>query len=93
MVKKDKVWFEGKWSYDLACGEWKHLKPGYYDVGAAPSSDDFDHIIRSTDIRSLITALDKYGWIKPRLDERLREEDLKITHRLLDIVSAQVGAR
>jgi len=37
--------------------------------------------------------LDEAGWIKPRLDERLRAEDLKITHRLLDILEKKIPGR
>jgi len=47
---------------------------------------EIDLEIGVRDIYKLVTALEENGFIKPRLDERLRVEDLKITHRLLDII-------
>ena len=38
------------------------------------------------EIPPLVEALENEGFLKPRLDERLRTEDLKITHRLLDLL-------
>jgi len=47
---------------------------------------EVDFEISMRDIPKLVIALEESGFIKPRLDERLRVEDLKITHRLLDII-------
>jgi len=47
---------------------------------------EVDFEIRMRDIPKLVIALEESGFIKPRLDERLRVEYLKIKHRLLDII-------
>ena len=79
----DKVMDSGTWFFKHDIGAWCKTRAGYRELGLVP---DIDIEINEYDIESLIVALDKEGWIKPRLDERLRSEDLKITHRLLDII-------
>jgi hypothetical protein len=49
-----------------------------------------DIVLSDEAIPLLITALEEAGYIKPRLDERLRVEDLKITHRLMDMLDVLV---
>jgi hypothetical protein len=83
-------YFDGHWYFDMAYDAWRFVKAGYYEEAAFPPDEAFEHTIRQQEIFMLIDALDKAGWIKPRLDERLRNEDLKITHRLLDIIEKQV---
>ena len=82
----DKIWYNGDWFFDGSLDSWCYLKPGYYNPGEMHTTEDLQYSITSNAIRSLIVGLDKAGWIKPRLDERLRTEDLKITHRLLDLL-------
>lgn len=79
----DKVMDCGTWHFSHSMDAWCKTKSGYRDINVQP---EVDIEINSRDIYSLIVALDKEGWIKPRLDERLRAEDLKITHRLLDLL-------
>lgn len=82
----DKAWFSGKWYLSECYDAWFYRRPGYYEPSLELPDDSIEHKIDSSAIRQLIQALDEAGWIKPRLDERLRAEDLKITHRLLDII-------
>ena len=82
----EKRYHDGKWFFDEVRNAWCYLKPGYYEIGVVPTLDDFLHQISAPEVRMLLVKLDEAGWIKPRLDERLRTEDLKITHRLLDII-------
>lgn len=86
----EKRYSDGRWFYNQSYDAWCYLKPGYYEPGVEPSSTEFSHQIDAREIEVLIKRLDEEGWIKPRLDERLRTEDLKITHRLLDIIEKQV---
>ena len=82
----EKRYFEGRWFFNEAFNAWCYLKPGYYEPASLPGQEDFLHQIDAQTIQNLIRRLDEEGWIKPRLDERLRTEDLKIMHRLLDII-------
>lgn len=86
----EKIYRDGRWFFNSAYNAWCFLKPGYYEPAALPDTDDFKHMIDERDVEMLIKKLDEEGWIKPRLDERLRSEDLKITHRLLDIIEHKV---
>jgi len=78
-----KVWQPGRWYYDVSKRNWCLTKAGEYEVGDMPK---VALEIEGRDVQKLIIALDEEGWIKPRLDERLRADDLQITHRLLDII-------
>ena len=90
----EKRWFDGGWFLSQSLNCWCYLKPGYYEPGVMHQPEDFLHQITAQEIESLIRKLDEAGWIKPRLDERLRREDLKITHRVIDLLdkSLSVGA-
>ncbi|KKN31722.1 hypothetical protein LCGC14_0821070 [marine sediment metagenome] len=79
-------WFDGDWFFDNSLNAWRYLKSGYYEAGVMHSSGDFLHQVSARETEALIRKLDSEGWIKPRLDERLRAEDLKITHRLIDLL-------
>ncbi len=85
----DKVLQRGRWYYSQMHSALRHTRPGYYDPGVEL---DIDIEVSSwDDIPSLVEALEEAGYIKPRLDERLRTEDLKITHRALDIIDRLTG--
>jgi len=89
----DRQYYEAQWHFDVALRAWVMTKAGFYNPEVMLSPDDFQHVIQSEDVRALIRKLDDAGWIVPRLDQRLREEDLKITHRLLDIVHGLTDKR
>ena len=88
----DKRYHPGIWALDCSRRAWGYVAPGWYDESVELP---FVKILNHEEIEQLIKALDEHGWIKPRLDERLRSEDLKITHRLLDLlnVALQSGGR
>lgn len=76
------------WVLNPVSASWDFYPAGRFEEGTARSplksvSDD--------EIVHLVRALDEAGVIKPRLDDRLRAEDLKITHRLLDIIERNAG--
>ena len=78
-----KVQCGGRWWLDLPGYQWCYSPLGSYD----PSVQREPTVrIDGDAARQLITALEEAGWIVPGLDEWLRTEDLRITHRLLDIV-------
>ena len=81
----EKVWVDGHWVFSFALRSWQLIPSGYYEPNIY-MDNEVKHTIGENEARMLITAMDEGGWIKPRLDERLRVEDLKITHRLLDII-------
>ncbi len=84
----DKVFDRGNWFFDPSCRAWCLTRAGYREPNMIA---DIALSIEDRDVESFITALDEAGWIKPRLDTRLREDDLKITHRLLDLLEKQSG--
>lgn len=80
-----KQYFPPAWFYDMSFRAWRFRTGGMFEPGLEPDPEvTID--IQDKEIELLIKALDEAGWIKPRLDERLRTEDLKITHRLLDLL-------
>lgn len=65
----------------------RRVKAGDYPEFAVA---EFDKELCFTELPSLIEALEAGGYLRPRLDERLRTEDLKITHRLLDLLGEAI---
>lgn len=84
----DKVFHKARWYRDVRRGGFTLVAAGYYDMDAVPEAKQF---IDEEDLYTLIAALDEAGLIQPRLDERLRVEDLRITHRLLDLLDRSVA--
>ena len=78
-----KVYHRGQWWLDPSWRSWNYSPAGYYEEGIKLEPTI---TVDGEAVRQLITALDEAGWIVPRLDVRLRGEDLKITHRPLDIL-------
>jgi hypothetical protein len=73
-----------RWVFNFALNGFGFYPAGDYVAGVAlPGPEIF---LNQEQIELLIRELDSNGFIKPRLDDRLRTEDLKITHRLLDII-------
>ena len=81
-----KNYYGPRWYYEPSHGEWRLVKAGEREPQIQIKKEDLKAILEMEEVHLLIAALDEAGWIVPRLDERLREEDLKITHRLLDII-------
>lgn len=76
-------WFDGEWQYDPAFRGFVYYEAGEYEVGV---SMEPKYVLSRKVVRQLVPLMEEHQIIVPRLDERLRVEDLKITHRLLDIL-------
>ena len=74
---------EGHWGLNYIHRQWEYYPPGMFEPAVA---QDPTIVLESGVVHQFIAVLDEAGWIVPRLDERLRAEDLKITHRLLDLL-------
>lgn len=74
---------EGRWGLNHVHRRWEYYPPGMFEPAVAQNPAI---VLEPEVVRQLIAALDETGWIVPRLDERLRAEDLRITHRLLDLL-------
>ena len=83
MTADNKVHQPTRWVYDPRWASWTLYRAGDY---APMVETEPDLALTNEDIEVLIRTLDESGFIKPRLDDKLRQDDLKITHRLLDIV-------
>jgi len=83
----DTYWSDGKWMYRREWDEWIYRKPGMYDPSIMLDYKDESFIrVQADAIARLIPELEAEGWLKPRLDDRIRNEDLKIIHRLMDLL-------
>lgn len=80
---------EGHWIDDIFRDSLRWIPSGVYDDTKLYMPDNYpegsysvplDHFIKA------IPLLESHRIITPRLDERLRTEDLKITHRLIDLL-------
>ena len=76
------VWVEGHWWYDPASRAFEHVPAGNYeDPGAAITPD---MTIAANLVPSLIETAMEQGLLPAKAQSRV--EDLKIIHRLLDIM-------
>lgn len=87
-----KTRFDGGWQYDpsIGGGAYCYYAPGDYDDRERMVPE---YTIPSRALRQLIPLLEADGLLVPHLDKAVRVEDLKITHRLIDIVSALTEPR
>ena len=74
---------DGGWYYDPAMRAFAYIDPGDYEPGVSPEPTKWLDFREAT---QLIPVLEAEGYLKPRLDDRLRAEDLKIMHRLMDML-------
>ena len=86
----DKIWIDSHWFYSYEKDAWVLTGAGAHLIAEKP---EIILEVRAKDIEMLIRKLDEAGWIKPRLDERLRSEDLKITHRVIDLLDKSLSVR
>jgi len=84
-----KRYYEGKWFSYPDMDSIVYRPPGQYDDTMHSDLSQCIQIPRES-ISGLINFLDAEGYLKPRLDERLRVDDLKITHRLLDLLERKL---
>ena len=84
----EKVYQESMWIRNAAIGggAYCYIPAGYYEISLTTDFDPDWKYVTDRELHTLIPLLERDGFIKPRLDERLRAEDLKITHRLLDLL-------
>lgn len=80
------MYVEPKWIFSMEDDTLVHFKGGNKEPFTAYETDDFDVIIPRHYIPELIQFLTDKGYIKPQMSKESREEDLKIVHRLLDII-------
>jgi len=79
-------WQEGHWFFDVPMASWRYVPPGEYERGVSISDGQITHSLDSREVALLVDALQEAHWIKPKINERVREEDVKVIHRLLDII-------
>lgn len=80
-------YFEGGWYREPALRGFGYLKAGYYEEGTEP---EHDVVLTDQMLLQLVPVLEQYQFITPRIDDRGRAEDLKITHRLIDLLDKAV---
>ncbi len=82
----DKTYIKGQWFRDVSRRGYYYQPSGYYEIEVFIDDRSDWLFVDEDQARDFVPVLEKDGLIKPRLDERLRVEDLKITHRLLDLL-------
>ncbi len=87
----NKRYHNGGWFFNQQVGDWCYVAPGWYEESMQLPDEAILHRIDGNLVALLVAKLDEEGKINPRLDERLRVEDLKITHRLIDLLEKGVS--
>ncbi len=92
MPKPRLVYHPGRWAFNSMTGAIIHLRAAEREVGMALRTDkDFDLIIPETEVPSLLAFLQENTMLKVKAESR--EEDLKIVHRLMDLLGAPRSAK
>ena len=84
------AWRDGRWFFEPMGALWRYVPPGEYDPAISIEDSQITLNLDSREVDLLVDALQEAHWIKPRIDERVREEDVRIIHRLLGIIEKQV---
>lgn len=84
-------YFPGRWFVDHATREILYLSPHYRSEGQAYDRTKVTIVIPLELQNNLIEFLDGEGFIKPKMTNESRVEDLKVTHRLLDILDKSIN--
>jgi hypothetical protein len=85
---------EGKWIHRYDTGDLVHYREHERKIGESFSADErealIDVRIPQGYIHGMVEALRENGLIKPIFSNEARAEDLKITHRLIDLLEKSV---
>lgn len=74
---------DGRWLYNMRHDAYQYIEAGYYEDGVEPP---IAKTLSRREALQLVPLLEEDGLIVPRMDNQSRAEDLKIAHRLLDIL-------
>lgn len=80
--------FEGGWVRDPSFRGFAYYPAGFYEEAQHPAPE---LVLTDQMIRQLVPVIELEGFIRPFIDRQSREDDLKIVHRLLDIVEKRRG--
>ena len=89
LVSKGNWYIEGHWEFDYSLRSFVYYSPGEYNPTETKNITP-TIVVGELEATKLIPLLEERHYIIPRLDERLRAEDLKITHRLFDLLDKKV---
>ena len=84
MAEECKRWFDGAWHYDPSGRCFRHLRAGWYDGCSELPDGCYDIVIPREAAHQLAALMQEQGHTSIKAESR--EEDLKIVHRLLDIM-------
>lgn len=93
----DKRWYEGRWVRRFVYDDVAYMPDRWLDeaeLGHYPRDDDktYSIVLPHRELSQLIEFLTKNGYIKPTFAEN-RTEDIKVIHRLIDVVEKTVPHR
>ncbi|TDX44315.1 hypothetical protein [Orenia marismortui] len=85
----EKIYIEGRWIKNVLKNQFE-----YYN-GAYIAPDEIDNrkpdvVINQEQAHKLVKFMEKQGFLHQTVDDKVRNEDLKITHRLLDIMESKL---
>jgi len=80
------MWMDGRWFFDVPLASWRYIAAGEYEPASSVTDEQITHSLSLREVDQLLDTLKEAHWIKPEVNMQLREEDVKIIHRLLDII-------
>ena len=84
------VYRKGSWWFSPMLRAFHYVPAGNYEQGV-DLSEFVSLTIDWSEAMDLVPELERYGLLQPRMDEKLHVEDLKVTHRLIDLLDKAIG--
>jgi len=85
------VWYRGGgWIYDDFTREVVYIEPHEREEGTLIDRQYVSIVIPFEHVQDLVHLLEQKGLFVPKMTRKTRDPDLKIIHRLMDIIEKQV---
>lgn len=79
----------GRWVRNESMNGVQYWPPGDYDPFSYPKEEEHPGInfLAYDEMMALLRYADEQGFIRPRMDDRSRDSDVKIINRMIDVVT------
>jgi hypothetical protein len=85
----DKRWYDGRWIAIPEIDGIAYIEPHWHEEAGFIGKEHYKHKIGMDEFHRLCAFLVESGYIKPTFAEN-RTEDIKVIHRLIDVVEKGV---
>ena len=85
----NKVKIDATWDYDVIANRLEFYESTVAEPGEVDDREP-DVVLSRRQAHMLVNFMENQGMLQKRIDESVRQDDLKVTHRLLDIMEEKL---